>query len=277
VVETPRTPGTATVTQTLVGVTQTLVGAYDVTELLQQLVDAYVTVLHASAAGLLLSDQRGALRLAVASDERIEELELLQLGLGEGPCVDCVRGGQPVFGADLANDPARWRRFAPAAVEAGYHAVHALPVRLNGWPCGGINLFYRAPTRPSEDDVLIGQALADLATLGMLQHHSGRRAADLTHLLEDALRDRAVIARANGLLAESGDLGSTAARYALRGYAHVHGLHLGQLARDITDGILDPQFVLAEIPGVLTTLGGDPGNRCGRPRSSAWPLDGESR
>jgi GAF domain-containing protein len=244
-VNAPRdTARTTEVARAFAGLTDALVNEYDVTELLQRLVDHYVSLLDAAAAGLMLTDQRGSLRLAVATDERIEALELLQLRLAEGPCLDCFRQGRPVFGTDLAGDPGRWPRFVPAVLDAGYQAVHALPLRLDGYTLGGMNLFYADRSALSDDQAEVAQALANLATVGILQHHGTRRSTTLTQQLEIVLNARATIGQARGFLAETGDLGSEDALQALRGYARAHGLYLADVARGIVERTLDAREVL---------------------------------
>jgi transcriptional regulator with GAF, ATPase, and Fis domain len=247
VVNAPRdTARTGQITRAFAGLTDALVSEYDITELLQRLVDYYVALLRVSAAGLMLTDQRGALRLAVASDEKIETLELLQLQLGQGPCVECFREGRPVYGSDLARDGHGWPRFAAAAVDAGYRAVHALPLRLDRHVLGAMNLFYADPRDLSGEDAQVGQALANLATVGLLQHHPDRRGTTLSQQLEVALNARATIAQARGLLAETGGLTSEEAIDVLRGYARAHDRRLSELAADLVHRTLDAEVVLAD-------------------------------
>src|ERR1700736_2019294 len=116
--------------ETFVELTDTLVAGFDVIDFLHVLTDRSVQLLEVSAAGLLLADPRGELRVVAASSEAAPLLELFQLQNDKGPCLDCFRSGRPVAAADLAAAAARWPQFAPAARQAGFAAVHALPMRL---------------------------------------------------------------------------------------------------------------------------------------------------
>src|SRR5580693_4029226 len=118
--------------QTFVELADTMVAGYDLMEFLQTLTDRCVELLEVDAAGLLLADSRGALRLVAASTEQARVAELFQIQNAEGPCLDCYRTGQVVSISDIsAGDMAkRWPRFAPAAHQMGFAGVHAIPMRL---------------------------------------------------------------------------------------------------------------------------------------------------
>ena len=74
----------------------------------------------------------GDLRVMASSSEAMRVLELFELQSQEGPCLDCYRTGEAVVNQDLATVNGRWPRFAPEALAAGFHSVHALPMRLRG-------------------------------------------------------------------------------------------------------------------------------------------------
>ena len=149
----------------------TLVADFDVIDFLHVLTERCVQLLGVSAAGILLTDGQGALQVVAASSERTRLLELFQLQTDQGPCLDCFRTGQPVSVADL---PAagRWPRFSAAAGEVGFGAVHALPMRLRNDVIGALNLFDVQAGVLEVGKLRIGQALADVATIGLLQQRA---------------------------------------------------------------------------------------------------------
>src|SRR5579862_8667022 len=144
--------------ETFVELTDTMVADFDVIDFLHVLTSRSVELLDVSAAGLLLADPRGELRVVAASSEAARLLELFQLQSDQGPCLDCFRSGQPVTATDLSVDQ-RWPQFAAAAGQAGFSAVQALPMRLRDQVIGALNLFRATVGAFDADAVHIGQAL----------------------------------------------------------------------------------------------------------------------
>jgi transcriptional regulator with GAF, ATPase, and Fis domain len=213
----------------------TLVDDFDVIDFLHGLAERCVQVLGVSAAGLLLTDGRDALQMVAASSERTRLLELFQLQTDEGPCVDCFRTGQPVSVADLPL-AGRWPRFTAAAAEVGFSAVHALPMRLRTEVIGALNLFDTDPGALDEGKLRVGQALADVATIGLLQHRAIRRRDVVTEQLQTALNSRVLIEQAKGVLAERLHLDVAEAFTTLRDHARSRNRRLSELAQAIVDG-----------------------------------------
>ncbi|MGH3812824.1 MAG: GAF domain-containing protein, partial [Pseudonocardiaceae bacterium] len=148
----------------------TMVDDFDVLDLLHVLTTRCVDLVGAAAAGLLLTENSSDLRLVVSSSERAQLVELFQLQHHEGPCVDCYQSGEPVITDRLEQAEDRWPNFAPAAIAAGFASVIALPMRLRGQVIGALNLFGTAHTAPvSEEHIRIAQAMADTATIAILQ------------------------------------------------------------------------------------------------------------
>ena len=220
--------------QVLVEVADTLVDEFDLIEFLQRVTTHASTLVAARAAGLMLADQRGRLQLMAASDERTEMLELLQVQALEGPCQDCFREGQPVVNADLQHAYDRWPQFAPLAVEAGFQSVHAFPMRLRGQVIGALNMF-GADTGPMDEaDVVVTQALADIATIAILQERAITRAEIVTEQLQAALNSRIVIEQAKGALAQIHGGTPDEAFARLRSYCRMQGLRLSAVAYAVT-------------------------------------------
>jgi GAF domain-containing protein len=223
--------------EAFVGLADTLVDDYDVIDVLDRLVAHSVTLLAAHAAGIMLIDPHGRLRVVASSSEESDWTELMQVQTDEGPCIDCVRTGEPVTVTDLNDAATRWPRFTAALAGRGsYRSVHALPLRLRGEAIGGMNLFHTRPGPLPEADLRLAQALADIATIGILQERAIRHSEMLAEQLQRALNTRVVIEQAKGVLAQLGNMAMDAAFERLRRHARSHNTLLGDVAqRVVTD------------------------------------------
>ncbi len=227
----------------LVELADTLVADFDVVELLTRLADRCVEVLGVGAAGLMLAGPDGELRVMASSSEAMRVLELFELQAKEGPCLDCYRSGQPAMQADLAVPTGRWPRFAAETLAAGFHSVHALPMRLRGTVIGAINLFHVEAGEMRSADVEAAQALADVATIAILQLRASLEAQVLNQQLQHALNSRVVIEQAKGVVAERAGLNMELAFSALRTYARNHNRRLVDVAGSVIDGSLAPSVL----------------------------------
>ena len=218
----------------------TFVDDYDVVEFLHRLAARCVELLDASEAGIMLADGDGTLRYVASSSERMRLIELFELQHDQGPCLDAYRDGVAVHTglADDADAQARWPQFTPHAREVGFASVSALPMRLRSEVIGALNLFSSNPEPLDGDDQLVAQALADVATIGILQERALNDARVVTTQLEAALDSRIVIEQAKGIVAERNRVGVDAAFTLLRGYARTHNHRLSQTAQQIIDGTL---------------------------------------
>lgn len=222
--------------QTFVELADTLVDEFDLVEFLHILVDRCVELLDVSAAGLMLADFRGRLQVVASSSENIRLLELFQLQNDDGPCLECYRTGQPVNHPNLASADDRWPRFAPAATQAGFRTVHALPMRLRAEILGAFNLFHSDAHQLDSSVTQIGQAMADVATIGLIHERSLRDHETLIDQLQTALNSRIIVEQAKGVLAERRGIKPSDAFTLLRHYARNHGQRLTDLANAVVDG-----------------------------------------
>lgn len=227
--------------ETFVELADTLVAEFDVVEFLHTLADRCVDLLSVEAAGLMLTDQRGELRVVAASSERTRLLELFELEADEGPCVACFEAGSPVSDIDLHRPDPRWPRFAEHATAAGFAAVHALPLRLRTDVIGVLNLFSEAPVALDRENVRVGQALADVATIGLLQERAIRQRQILAEQLEGALSSRILIEQAKGVLAARFDIDMDAAFTRLRSEARRTNRRLTDVAEKTIVTHLGPE------------------------------------
>ncbi|MFI1991071.1 ANTAR domain-containing protein [Actinoplanes sp. NPDC020271] len=218
-----------------VELSDTLVDDFDMIEFLHGLTEHCVELLGVSAAGLLLADGQGTLQLVAASSARTRLLELFQLQADQGPCLDCYHSAAPVSVPDLPRS-GRWPRFTAAAAEVGFAAVHALPMRLRTTVIGALNLFDTAPGELAPEKLRIGQAMADVATIGLLQQRAIQDGNILTQQLQNALNSRILIEQAKGVLAERLQISMEDAFTTMRNGARNQNQRLVALAETIISG-----------------------------------------
>jgi hypothetical protein len=229
----------------VVSLVDSLLDDFDVVDLLTELTERCVDMLDVDAAGFLLADPLGQLRLLAATSEQARELELFQLQADEGPCVDCYTTGHPVSVTDLGVERDRWPRFAHAALAAGFASVHAVPMRAAGTVLGALGLFGRRPGALNEADLLVGQTLTHVACVAILQEHPPTPATVLTRL-RAALARRVVVEQAKGFLRERLDVSVEEAFGLLRTYARRYDQHLTEVARQlVTDRQSRPEMLAA--------------------------------
>ena len=219
-----------------IGLADTLVADYDVIELAQQLIDNSMMLLPIAAAGIVLADIQGEMRVFASSSEQTRLLELLQLEADVGPCLLAYRTGKAVLVDDLNVDPQRWPAFAQQAAEYNYRSVSALPLRLRDERVGALNLFRAEAGALSSANVAIGQALADVAAIGILHQRIVTHSDVVNQQLQSALNTRVIIEQAKGVIAERGSLDMDGAFGLLRSYARRTQQRLADLARAVVDG-----------------------------------------
>ncbi|MBB2940363.1 anti-sigma regulatory factor (Ser/Thr protein kinase) [Actinoplanes lutulentus] len=226
--------------QAFVELSDTLVADFDVVDFLHVLAGRCVELLAVQAAGIMIGDQRGALRVMASSSEKARLLELFEVETSSGPCVDCYRRGTPVADIDLDEPDSRWREFAGRARADGFRAVHAVPVRLRGETIGVLNLFSTA-RGPLDDTVThAAKALANVTALGLLQHRAVEYRQILAEQVQHAMNSRVTIEQAKGVLAERLDMDMEAAFTELRRYAARTGDRLGDIATAVTTADYGP-------------------------------------
>ncbi|MBB5958619.1 GAF domain-containing protein [Saccharothrix tamanrassetensis] len=220
--------------------TASLVGQHDADSVLRLVTAACTKLLGASATGVMMVDPRGGISVVSASDERARFVELLQSQIDQGPCVDCIRGDVDVGCPDLAAELDRWPSFGQAAFDTGFRAIHAVTLRLDGRPVGGLNLLYTRTAHWETWQERLGRVLGDLAVLGLSQERDPSRMHRLAERTLTALNDRVLLAHATGLVAGVLDTDTGQARSLISDYAARRHDPLRDVARAIVDGGVDP-------------------------------------
>jgi len=224
--------------RTFVELADTLVEDYDVIEFLHLLAERCVQLLGVTEAGVVLFDAHGRLRPLASSSERMRLVELIEVQTEDGPCLDCCRDGGPVREDDLERATERWPQFAPAALDAGFRSTYAVPMRLREVRIGALNLFADRVNGLTEVDQALGQAMADVATIGLLHERVLHERAAVTGQLQTALNSRIALEQAKGVVAEQAGVEMGEAFELLRGYARHHNRRLGEVVAEVINRVL---------------------------------------
>lgn len=218
-----------------VEIVEALVTDFDVIDVLTGVAQRSVELLNASASGILLADPSGSLRVTAASSEQIGVLELFQIQHRQGPCFDCFTTGLAVMNASL-DVASPWPEFARESVAAGYPSVYAVPLRLQNTTLGCLNLFMTESVVLSPSDIGLAQALADVATIVIIQDQATRDAAVREGSLQHALTSRLGIEQAKGMMAERLNIDMDTAFSRLRAYARHTNQRLSDVAGAVSSG-----------------------------------------
>ena len=228
---------------TFVDLADTLVADFDVIDFLYTLATRSVELLDADAAGIMLADHDGGLHVMASSAEEARLLELYELQNNEGPCLDCFRSGRPVARDDVPAMRSSWPAFTEQLQGLGFRSVQALPMRLRAETIGALNLFRLEPGLLSEADLSIGQAMADVATVGLIQERAIAASEQLATQLQTALTSRVQLEQAKGMLAQRTGLPLGQAFQLMRDYARSRGRRLSDVAAQIIEGALDDEVL----------------------------------
>jgi len=231
--------------QLLIRLADTLSEDADPVELMSVLAEGAVNILAVNEAGVMLADTRGVLRVTASSSERIRDLELYELQNHDGPCLECFTSGKPIVNVHLeAIAPDRWPRFAPRARGAGYCVVHAFPIRHRAQTIGMVNAFDSAERDLDPDDVHLGEAMAQMAAIGLLHHRAALDRESVIEQLQHALQSRVSVEQAKGVLSVRLGTSLPDAYQLLRSYARRHARAVASVALDVLSGELDDSSLI---------------------------------
>ena len=226
-----------------VEVADTLVADFDLIEFLHSVAGHATDITGGGAAGVLLTGGDGTLHHVGASSEDARLLELFQIQNDEGPCLDCCRTGQPVVVPDLEQVRDRWPSFVPRALAAGMGSVHAFPMRLRDRVIGGLNVFQAHRQELADEEVRVLQALADMATIALIQEQAVSRAEVLTEQLQVALNSRIVVEQAKGAIARTFDITVDEAFALLRAHSRSTRRRLTHVAHEVVTSDRGPELL----------------------------------
>ncbi len=233
------------VAQAFVAAADTLGDEVDVAGCVARLASGCHTVVPETDCGVLARDLDGTLRIAASSPEHSQLLERIVVPYDDGPVLDSARSGTPVTCADLRHAVGRWPSFANAAIDLGFLSVQAVPMHHGTAVVGAVQLLGDVVGVPDPSAVALVQALADVATIGILLQRATVEARTRVEQLEGALASRVTIEQAKGMLAATAGGDPETAFETLRRYARGRNARLTEVASAIVERSLAASDVVA--------------------------------
>jgi transcriptional regulator with GAF, ATPase, and Fis domain len=152
----------------------------------------------ADGAGLtLLEDNRT--NTIVATAAFVSEIDDIQYGIGQGPCITAARDGQTVVSGSLGSDP-RWQRFGGRVARLGVHSVLSLPLVTPDRVVGAMNVYARAKHAFDHRAAELGEIFAVPAAVAVQNAHVLAQTQRLAAHLQSMLETRGMIDRAVGIM-----------------------------------------------------------------------------
>jgi hypothetical protein len=220
-------PDAAELAVTLIEITRSVTQGAETIEIFTELAEKCVGLLPVSAAGILLRDVSGTLQVIGASSPSAHLLDLFQVQNEEGPCLECTMTGIGVSDIELsATGP--WPRFSELARAQEFTAVYALPLRSRDVTVGALNLFAREQLSPGR--LVVAQALADAATLSLLQVDPHIDLQIVIRRIHLAVESRNTLEQAQGMIAQRFKIEAEEALVRLRDVSERTSLTLVEVA-----------------------------------------------
>lgn len=215
------------VAETFIELAGSIAAGAETIEIFTELSRKCVWLLPAAAAGILLRDVAGDLQVVGSSSPSAHLLDLFQVQNEEGPCLECLRHGQRILVDDVSTE-GEWPRFTAMMLANGFTSVYALPLRSRRITIGALNLFTQEPL--DESRITVAQALADAATLSLLQVDLRTESNLVVERIHRAVQSRNVLDQARGMIARRFAVDSDQALQKLMVVAHSTGIPLTDVA-----------------------------------------------
>lgn len=229
--------GETDVVRALVEFAQGLSDERSVKAVFEALGDRCTELLGVTGVGVLVVEE-GELTVITTNSELGDAVEGLEVDLREGPCVDSVRTGKPVFATDLDAATDAYPEFAPRAIAAGARSIHALPLTGRGEVIGSLDIVDRDPGELSPSALAAAQVLADVAVAYIFAVRINEEQTELASQLQKALDTRVTIEQAKGVLMERHGESLREAFDRLRRHARSNNVAVREVAADVVEGRL---------------------------------------
>ena len=182
----------------------------------------------------------GRARTAVFTDETAPEIDQAQYETGIGPCLDAFRYRE-VFRLDDTTKDDRWGPFSEAAAANGVRSTLSLPLVANHEGVGAMNFYARSPNAFSDDDTEVGSQFATQAAIVLANAQAYWDAHQLSQDLATAMKSRATIEQAKGVLMGAQRCSADEAFQILVRASQRENRKLREVAEDLVNRVQQPK------------------------------------
>ncbi len=156
------------------------------------------TIPGASEVSVTLVLAKGAYTPAFTGDLALN-LDESQYALGHGPCLDAARSTSTQHITDMTAE-SRWPDWTVRACEAGAHSSLSIGLPVQEAVTGALNIYATKPHAFDEDALAVAQTFASYAEVAMANAYLYNAQTTLAKHMEIAMRSRAVIEQAKGII-----------------------------------------------------------------------------
>jgi GAF domain-containing protein len=224
-----------TLTSAVAELQELLLSTTDVQQFLDDLsLVAAATMGDDTSCGITLSRDGRPVTVA-SSDGRASELDEVQYGHDDGPCLHSMRTGEVVDIPDLAEDE-RWDEYRVSALAHGARSSLSMPLRTTSTK-GAMNLYAGQVGHFGAEERALAQRLSDEVSRAVGLAVRLAEHAELNQNLEAALASRSVIDQAIGIVMDQNRCTPEDAFQILRAASNHRNVKLRVIAEGIVTAV----------------------------------------
>lgn len=194
---------------------------------------AVLAIPGADGAGLTLLEE-GRSSTIVATSPFVTEVDAIQYGLGQGPCISAVTESRTMTSGSLGGD-GRWPQFGSTVARLGVHSVVSLPLLSGTTVMGAMNVYAHSKHAFDARAAVLGELFAVPAAIAVQNAQALAQTRRLAQQLQGALETRGAIDRAVGILMSRGGGSPAQALDRLRVLSQNQKQKMPELAQVIAD------------------------------------------
>ena len=169
--------------------------------LLNLILETAVDVLGFDAATVTTRDVPGGLATIAATDQRLVALDDAQYASGQGPCLSVLDPHQAVYLEDAGAGDQRWEYFSHTAAHLGVHSTLSIHVPTDTEDvAASLNFYAQRHLSLGHREITRAESFAQQLSAAILSVEAYKSTAKLAEDMAEAMRSRAVIEQAKGML-----------------------------------------------------------------------------